>query len=162
MTFPFSFRIPLRVALAQALALVVLAGAPGVFPSASRANEIISVTVDHAKILRLPEKTSTIVLGNPFIADVALQKSGVVVVTGKSFGTTNMLALDASGNVIAESAIRVNSANDATVVVQRGVERETYSCAPRCEPALRLGDSSGFFSTVGGQAKARTGLANER
>jgi hypothetical protein len=30
-------------------------------------------------------------------------------------------------------------------VVFRGIERESYSCAPDCERRITLGDSVGFF-----------------
>ena len=41
------------------------------------------------------------------------------------------------------------------VVVYRGVERETYSCAPDCERRLTLGDSPVYFSDVLAQSGAR-------
>jgi hypothetical protein len=44
-------------------------------------------------------------------------------------------------------------------VVQRGMERETYSCAPNCQPTLSLGDVPRHFDSVGGQSTARNGLA---
>ena len=39
----------------------------------------------------------------------------------------------------------VKGADSRTVVVYRGVTRETYSCAPNCEPRVTLGDAPGFF-----------------
>jgi hypothetical protein len=29
----------------------------------------------------------------------------------------------------------------------RGIERETYSCAPKCERRITLGDSQPYFTT---------------
>ncbi len=39
----------------------------------------IAVYVDQAKLLKIPAKAATIIIGNPLIADVTLQSGGVVV-----------------------------------------------------------------------------------
>jgi hypothetical protein len=39
-------------------------------------------------------------------APVSLQRNGVVVLTGKSFGSTNLIALDGAGTLLAESVLR--------------------------------------------------------
>jgi hypothetical protein len=119
----------------------------------------VQVVVDQAKVIRLPEKTQTVIVGNPMIADIAVQKNGILVVTGKSFGVTNFIALDGGGRMLAESRVTVSAASDSVVVVQRGMERESYSCAPRCQPAIQLGDSIKFFDEVGGQATNRSKMA---
>ncbi|WP_204349909.1 pilus assembly protein N-terminal domain-containing protein, partial [Serratia marcescens] len=75
----------------------------------TREATVVTVFVDNAKIVRLPERTQTVVVGNPIIADVTLQKNGVLVLTGKSFGTTNLIALDGTGTMLAESTIRVEA-----------------------------------------------------
>ncbi|GJE54100.1 hypothetical protein EKPJFOCH_0573 [Methylobacterium thuringiense] len=120
---------------------------------------VVPVMVDNAKLIRLPEKTQTVVVGNPLIADVSLQKNGVLILTGKSFGTTNLIALDAGGTMIAESLIRVEAPQASTITVQRGLDRESYSCTPNCQPSAQLGDSTKWFSEVSGQADQRRALA---
>ena len=122
----------------------------------------LQVTVDRAKVIRLPERTQTVVIGNPAIADLAIQKNGIVVVTGKSYGTTNLIALDATGNVLAESNVSVAAASDAVVVVQRGLERQSYSCTPNCQPSINLGDANAYFSENRGQAEARNQFATSK
>ncbi|MCJ2069445.1 pilus assembly protein N-terminal domain-containing protein [Methylobacterium sp. J-030] len=120
---------------------------------------VVTVLVDNAKVIRLPEKTSTVIVGNPIIADVTLQKSGVLVLTGKSFGSTNLIALDTAGSMIAETMIRVEASRDSTITVQRGLDRESLSCTPNCQPAVQLGDSATYFGAASGQADARRKLA---
>ena len=39
--------------------------------------------------MKLPDKVATIVIGNPLIADAALQAGGMLVITGKGYGSTN-------------------------------------------------------------------------
>ena len=84
---------------------------------------VVTILVDNAKVIRLPEKTSTVIVGNPIIAEVTPQKNGVLVLTGKSFGSTNLIALDNAGAMIAETTIRVEASRDSTITVQRGLER---------------------------------------
>jgi hypothetical protein len=124
--------------------------------------DTVAVMIDHAKVVRLPERTQTVVVGNPMIADITVQRNGIVVVTGKSYGITNVIALDGAGSLIAESFITVQAATESVVIVQRGLERESYSCTPNCQPSILLGDSSKYFSEVGGQAGQRNGFATQR
>jgi Flp pilus assembly secretin CpaC len=127
-------------------------------PQPSKAESVV-VMVDHAKVVRLPEKAQTVIVGNPAIADVAIQKNGVMVVTGKSFGVTNLIALDAGGALLAESLVRVGADSDSVLTVQRGLERESYSCTPVCQPTAQLGDAQKYFGEVGSQASTRNGAA---
>lgn len=131
-------------------------------PQAKNPENAVVVTIDHAKIVRLPEKVSTVVIGNPVVADVTVQKNGILVVTGKSYGTTNLIALDQSGNMLVETNVRVEAPANATVTVHRGFDRQTYSCAPNCQPSLLLGDSPEYFSAVSGQTTQRNSLATQR
>ncbi|MGN6096013.1 MAG: pilus assembly protein N-terminal domain-containing protein [Bosea sp. (in: a-proteobacteria)] len=125
----------------------------------SGAPESVVVLVDQAKVVRLPEKAQTVIVGNPAIADVAVQRNGVMVVTGKSFGVTNLIALDAGGTLLAESLVRVSAASDSVLTVQRGMDRESYSCTPQCQPSVQLGDAQKYFGEVGAQSTARNALA---
>jgi Flp pilus assembly secretin CpaC len=124
------------------------------------AAETVSVILDQAKILRLPERVASIVIGNPAVADGTLQTGGLLVVTGKSYGTTNIIALDARGAVLAEHTFKVAAPRDGTVTVFRGVARETWSCAPRCERSIMLGDAPAHFDAAIAQSGTRNGLAS--
>ena len=62
--------------------------------------------------MKLPEKVSTIVVGNPLIADVAVQSGGLVVVTGKGYGATNLIVLDRAGTVLMERSVVVRGPTD--------------------------------------------------
>ncbi len=139
---------------AAVLALALLAGSL-LARGASAADAPLNVVLDQATIMRLPEKVSTIVVGNPLIADVAVQSGGLVVVTGKGYGATNIIVLDRAGAVLMERQVVVRGAGDQTVSVYRGAERETYSCTPNCERRITLGDSPAYFTAASGQADAR-------
>ncbi len=81
-----------------------------------------------------------------------------MVITGKGYGVTNIIALDRSGAVLLEKTVEVQGPRDV-VVVYRGIERVTYSCTPDCERRLTLGDSQAVFELDAGQITARNGLA---
>ncbi|MGY0569757.1 pilus assembly protein N-terminal domain-containing protein [Bradyrhizobium sp. RDM12] len=114
--------------------------------------DTIAVNVDQAKLVRLPGKVATIVVGNPLIADVTLQPGGMIVVTGKGYGATNFIALDRGGEILIDRQIQVEGPSDRLVTVYRGIERESYSCLPICQRRVTLGDSDNYFSTTMNQA----------
>jgi hypothetical protein len=46
---------------------------------------------------------------------------------------------------------------ESVLVVQRGMERESYSCAPECMPTVQLGDGR-QFGDASGQISQRNAL----
>ncbi len=125
------------------LALLIAASTPG-----SAFADAITVSMDQARILKLPERTATLVVGNPLIADISVQPGGLMVVTGKGYGVTNVIALDRAGAVVMDHSIAVQGPRDNVVVVYRGIERESYSCMPKCERRITLGDSVTSFNAT--------------
>jgi Pilus formation protein N terminal region len=115
--------------------------------------------LDEAQLVKLPERVATIVVGNPLIADATLQPGGILVVTGKGYGSTNVIALDRAGTVLLEKSIEVKGPGPDAVVVFRGIERETYSCTPVCERRITLGDSGAYFDAALNQTGNRNGQA---
>lgn len=119
-----------------------------------------TVAVDQAQIMRLPEKVATIVIGNPLIADASLQSGGILVVTGKGYGSTNLLAMDRAGKIVMDTNIQVvGPAGGDLIVVYKGVARESYSCSPECAPRATLGDDNKFFGETLGQTGVRNSQA---
>jgi len=119
----------------------------------------VSVKVDQARIMELPKGVATIVIGNPLIADATLQ-GGVLVLTGKGYGSTNLVALGRDGHVVLNDTVEVVGPRSADlVVVYKGVERESYSCAPVCERRITLGDSDKYFTATMTQSGSRAGQA---
>jgi Flp pilus assembly secretin CpaC len=152
-----------RTALSHALAGLVMiamaeraALAQDAVPSPGQR---VLVTLDQAQVLRMPERTATLVVGNPLIADVSVQAGGLMVVTGKSYGTTNLIALDRSGGMLMNAALQVEASRDQIVFLHRGVDRESYSCTPDCERRVMLGDTPAYFSAVLGQTGTFTSQA---
>lgn len=115
--------------------------------SAAEAGDLI-VRYDQSQLLRLPRPASEIIIGNPSIADVALQDGNLLVVTGKTFGITNIIALDAEHNVIQDQRVMVERDDRKMVNLHKGSQRFTYACTPNCEPTLTIGDETDFFKDV--------------
>ncbi len=80
----------------------------------------VVVSLDEAKLMRLPDKIATLVIGNPLIADASLQTGGQMVITGRGYGMTNIIALDRAGNVLMDKNIEVQGPAGHVVVVYRG------------------------------------------
>lgn len=143
-----------RWRLTAAIALA-FAAAPMAAPA-----ETVDVQVDQARIMRLPPSVATVVIGNPLIADASLQTGGILVLTGKGYGQTNLLALDRGGRVVFDTAVQVVLPHSADlVVVYRGSERESYSCAPECARRITLGDAPSYFDETQKQISSRLGQA---
>ena len=137
-------------------ALIVAAAAPGAAQDQNSDSSAVSIRVDQAQLIKLPDGVATIVVGNPLIADISIQSGGMAVLTGKGHGVTNIVALDRSGAELEQKTIQVQGPRDS-VVVYRGVERESFSCTPKCERRITLGDSNAYFRATLDQTNARTG-----
>lgn len=111
-------------------------------------NRDLIVKYDQAQILRMPRPVAEVVIGNPSIADVTVQSNNLLVVTGKTFGVTNVIALDADRNVIQDQRVIVMRDEVRQVSLHRGAKRETYSCAQDCAPALMIGDDAAYFEQI--------------
>lgn len=144
-------------------ALLALAAGILLWPAAgpaAPAPETVAVNVDQAKLVKLPGKVATIVIGNPMIADVTLQPGGLVVVTGKGYGATNFIALDWAGEIVVDRIIQVEGPTDHQLItVYRGIERNSYSCMPVCQRRVTLGDGGEYFKSTLEQAGTLNGTA---
>ncbi len=133
----------------SAILLLVTFVAPAV------AADPIVVSIDQARIMQLPDRAATVVVGNPLIADLTIQPGGLAIVTGKGYGATNFVVLDRHGAVLSEHAVEVTGPNDKTVVVYRGIDRETYSCTPDCSRRITLGDFPEYFDKTLAETTSR-------
>lgn len=113
----------------------------------ARADDLI-VKYDQSQILKLPRPVSEIIIGNPTIAEITVHSSNTLVVTGKTFGITNVIALDAERNVIQDQRVMVVRDEGKVVSLQKGGKRESYNCTPQCNPSLVIGDDPSYFETV--------------
>lgn len=139
------------------VALAFMVSAPVVPALAENGGAPVSVKVNMARILRISAPANTVIIGNPRVADVTIQDPQTLVLTGKSFGQTNMIVLDAQGNPIADTLIEVVQAQADLVTVYMGSARTTLACAPVCQPTIMLGDDPVFSANSSSSASLVAG-----
>jgi Flp pilus assembly secretin CpaC len=145
---------PTASALKAASTLILaLTGAAAIAVPCASADDLV-VRYDQAQLLRLPRPVNEIIVGNPSIADVAIQGGNLLVITGKTFGVTNIIALDADRNIIQDQRILVER-DQSVVNLHRGTGRQTYSCTPQCQPNLTIGDDPNYFKTLDSQSTSK-------
>ncbi|KAB2876984.1 MAG: pilus assembly protein CpaC [Bauldia sp.] len=154
-------KTPARQRLATAALLFAAIGG-GLLPASvsHAADEGIRVIIDRAKVMRVSRPADIVIIGNPAIADATIQDSQTLIITGRSFGTTNLIVLDSGGQAIADEIVRVSSANDDVVTIYKRAARETLSCTPDCSPTATIGDTAATFDTVSGQVESYSGLTD--
>ncbi|MGN6551393.1 MAG: pilus assembly protein N-terminal domain-containing protein [Pararhizobium sp.] len=120
-----------RHALVAALAGATLVVAIG--PATAETGGRIRVYMDHARILKLDRPVEKVIIGNSNIADVTVADPKTIVLTGKSFGATNLVLLGKDGKPILDDNVLVSIDEENTVRVYRQADRTVLSCSPYCE-----------------------------
>lgn len=120
------------------------------------ATEDLVVRYDQSQLLRLPRAVSEVIVGNPSIADVTVQSGNMLVITGKTFGITNIIALDAEKNVIQDQRVVVERDERGVVNLSRAGLRKSFSCNPNCAPTITIGDEQTFFNQVVQSSSSKT------
>ena len=121
----------------------------------------VIVTVDRAKVFRISSPAATVIIGNPAIADATIEDDVTLVLTGRSFGVTNLIVIDRDGNPIVDETIVVRGHEENTVRIYRRDLRVTMACAPVCEPTLTIGDDPDGFDFAQEQITARNSLSEK-
>ncbi|MCT4655803.1 MAG: pilus assembly protein N-terminal domain-containing protein [Cohaesibacter sp.] len=138
--------------LAAHFLFLSLAGSLFTSPAlAAQKESVIEVKVDRAKVMRVARPAAMVVIGNPAIADATIKDSQTLIITGKRYGHTNLIILDADGEPIADEILNVSAAFTNDVVVYRGATRRTLNCAPNCEPVYRIGDDPEMMKNLSEQ-----------
>jgi hypothetical protein len=120
----------------------------------------VSVAMDEVRTVTFPKSVATIYVGNPSIADINMIDSRHAFILGKGYGNTNMLALDQDGKQVSNTHISVLARQDASITLQRGANRITYSCtAAHCEATPQPGDGKEAFDAANGQIAAHEATA---
>ena len=97
----------------------------------------IQVEMNQAKIVKLARPADTIVVGNPAIADAAVQDASTIILTCKGFGVTNLVVLDSDGSPIVDEQVTVVRQAASSVRVYRRADIQTLSCTPYCESSYK-------------------------
>jgi hypothetical protein len=136
-------------------AAFLAAGFISAAPAARAAD--LEILLDRAQVFNIPVESKTLIIGNPAVADVSIIQPGLMVITGKAFGLTNLVSLDKDGKQLANSMLRVRAATEQMVTINRAGTNETYHCPEGgvCAGTMTLGDGPDVFSKNASQAAAR-------
>ena len=117
-----------------AISLLACTGLMGIGAiGASASDGPIRVFMNHARILKFDEAVSSVIVGNSGIADVTVSDPRTVVLTAKSFGTTNLVILDNEGEPVLDKRIVVSVDEENSVRIFKQIDRTVLSCSPICE-----------------------------
>lgn len=94
---------------------------------------LMRVFLNHAKVLKLDRPVSKVIVGNAKVADATVADAQTIVLTGKAFGTTNLVLLDSDGNALLDERVLVSIDEGNTLRLFRQTTRKVYSCTPACE-----------------------------
>ncbi len=97
----------------------------------------IKLMMNEAKIVKLARPADTVVIGNPEIADAAVQDASTIVLTGKGFGVTNLVVLDIDGEPVVDEQVFVARQDARSVRIYRRDTVQTLSCTPYCESSYK-------------------------
>ena len=100
--------------------------------AAAAVAESLAVPLNQVVRISLRGAASDVLIGNDKIADVALIDERTVAVSGKTYGSTNLLVLDGARRVLFNGQVTVASAG-GQVTVHRGPDSSQYACVHRCE-----------------------------
>lgn len=143
----------LRPIVAVAAALCVFAASSPAFA------RDIRVALDQAFPIRLSEAAEGVAVGNPSIAGVSVQNDRFLFVTGRSYGSTNLVVVGANGRVLYSGRVVVTPDETDVVMVTRGVDTARLECTPLCRPRPDIGDSGEASQSVNEQITNRAAAA---
>ncbi len=145
--------LPVVAGITASALWAALSGAP------AYADGVVNVVTDRAKVFRIDEPADTIIIGNPAIADVTMHDRTTLVITGKAYGTTNLVILNKAGNPIIDEVIAVEPPAGSVITVTRAGNSYSYGCEPTCKPYLNIGDEKAFFDDTYKQISQRRSLS---
>jgi len=122
----------LRIAAAlSATALMAVAGA------ACAQARPLAVQIDQSARVQLRAPAGSVIVGNPQIADVTVVDANTLFITGRGYGVTEIVAVDALGRTVFQSQVVVSAGDVGNVRVWRGAQATEMACGASCSPTIR-------------------------
>jgi Flp pilus assembly secretin CpaC len=122
-----------RLAVGCASALLALAAVNAAHAQARPLN----VEIDHATRVQLRAPAGSVIVANPKIADVTVVDANTLFITGKGYGVTEIVAVDALGRPLFQSQVVVSAGSAGSVRVWRGTQATEMACGSSCSPSVR-------------------------
>ena len=121
----------------------------------------VALALDEVHTLTFKSPIATVYVGNPSIADVTMLDTRHAFVQGKSYGITNIVALNHDNVQVFNTRVSVTGGSgNGTVTLNRGAQRVTLNCAGgRCEPTPTPGDDQKAYEAANTQVTSHQSLA---
>ena len=123
----------MRLIVSTLAAALVAAAA---FPAAAQ-NRGLEVEIDRAQRIQLRGAASSVIVANPAVADVTMVDASTLYVTGRGYGSTEVVVVDAIGRTLYQSVVTVTAPSSGHVRVWRGGAATEMSCGAGCTPSQR-------------------------
>ena len=120
----------------------------------------VQVALDQSRPIALPAAASGVVIGNPTVAGVSVQNNRLLFVTGRSYGSTNLIVVGVNGRPIYEARVTVIPDETNVVMLTRGVATTRFDCSPLCRRRPDISDDQSAFTQTNDQIAARAGQAS--
>ena len=103
----------------------------------AHAADFITIGVGEVSVVHAKGSIGTVAVGNPLIADVALDGDNAVMVFGKKAGQTDLVLMSPGHRQILQTRIVVSATTDPdTIIVRRpgaqGLSEEAWYCSATC------------------------------
>jgi len=132
----------MRSSIAAAIAVASALTCGQAFAAGHTRASGVAVPMDEVRTIAFAKPVATVYVGNPAIADINMIDARHAFVLGKSFGTTNIIALDNMGRTVSNTYVSVSGSNGGTVTLIKGATQTTLSCTGRiCQAAPLPGDA---------------------
>lgn len=100
----------------------------------------VNVEIDGTTRVQLRGAASSVVVGNPAIADVTVTDANTLFIVGKGYGTTEVVVVDEIGRTLFQSPVVVSAPQSGQVRVWRGARVTEMACGASCAPSVRSVD----------------------
>jgi Flp pilus assembly secretin CpaC len=101
------------------------------------AQSSLTVEIDHAARIQLRGAASSVIVGNPDIADVTVVDASTLFITGKGYGSTQVVVVDGIGRTLYQADVVVTAPRSGQVRVWRGGAMQEMACGASCAPSIR-------------------------
>lgn len=139
--------------LPAVLTALAIASAPTLVQA--QANTM-SVEIDRSSRVQLSGAASSVIVGNPQIADVSVVDANTLFITGKGYGVTEVVAVDAIGRTLFQREVVVTGGSTGSVRVWRGGQATEMACAASCAPSVRAAGDTGAVGSPSAPAATAT------
>lgn len=136
-----------RTALLVTFAALALAGA-----AAAQSAGPMNIGIDRSQRISLRGSVSSVIVNNPQIADVTVVDANTLVIQGKGYGQTEILAVDAIGRTLFQNQIIVSGGQAGSLRVWRGGKATEMACGATCSPSLRVYENADGGAPAGAPA----------